>query len=113
MNKLLCVISCPIDCYSGYSARSRDFVKALIESKKDEWDIKIIPQLWGNCPWGFIEQNVEKWGFLNDYLWKHPHLPKQPEVWIQITVPNEFQPVGKYNIGITAGIETTIAHPIW
>ena len=24
-----------------------------------------------------------------------------------ITVPNEFQPVGKYNIGLTAGIETT------
>jgi hypothetical protein len=27
---------------------------------------------------------------------------------MQITVPNEFQPVGKYNIGVTAGIETTI-----
>jgi hypothetical protein len=26
---------------------------------------------------------------------------------MQITVPNEFQPVGKYNIGVTAGIETT------
>jgi hypothetical protein len=34
--------------------------------------------------------------------------PKQPEIWMQITVPNEFQPVGKYNIGCTAGIETTI-----
>ena len=26
----------------------------------------------------------------------------------QITVPNEFSPVGQYNIGVTAGIETTI-----
>ena len=25
------VISCPIDTFSGYGARSRDFVKALIE----------------------------------------------------------------------------------
>jgi glycosyltransferase involved in cell wall biosynthesis len=27
---------------------------------------------------------------------------------MQITVPNEFQPVGNYNVGISAGIETTI-----
>ena len=26
---------------------------------------------------------------------------------MQITIPNEFQPVGKYNIGLTAGIEAT------
>jgi hypothetical protein len=32
---------------------------------------------------------------------------------MQITVPNEFQPVGKYNIGCTAGIETTIAPAEW
>jgi hypothetical protein len=32
---------------------------------------------------------------------------------MQITVPNEFQPVGKYNIGVTAGIETTVCDPSW
>jgi glycosyltransferase involved in cell wall biosynthesis len=32
---------------------------------------------------------------------------------MQITVPNEFQPIGKYNIGCTAGIETTIAPGDW
>ena len=42
--KPLCVVSCPIDTFSGYGARSRDFVKALIQSKGEEWDIKIIPQ---------------------------------------------------------------------
>jgi hypothetical protein len=26
---------------------------------------------------------------------------------MQITIPSEFQPVGKFNIGVTAGIETT------
>ena len=35
-------------------------------------------------------------------------LTTQPDVWFQITVPNEFQPIGKYNIGISAGIETTV-----
>ena len=32
---------------------------------------------------------------------------------MQITVPNEFTPVGIYNIGVTAGIESTICAPEW
>ena len=28
-------------------------------------------------------------------------------------MPNEFQPIGKYNIGLTAGIETTVCDPSW
>ena len=63
MNKSLCVISCPIDTYSGYGARSRDLVKAIIELKKDEWDIKILPQRWGDCSWDFVNNNPE-WMFL-------------------------------------------------
>jgi len=112
MNKPLCVISCPIDTFSGYGAHSRDKVKAIIELKKDEWDIKIMAQRWGECSWGFIQENPE-WGFLTQYILTQPGLPKQPDVWIQITVPNEFQPVGKYNIGITAGIESDICIPEW
>ena len=111
--KHLCVISCPIDCYAGYGARSRDIVKAIIDLKKDEWDVKIIPQRWGNTPWGFIEDHNEEWGFLKNHFLNTPQLPKQPEVWMQITVPNEFQSVGKFNIGITAGIETTICDASW
>ena len=38
----------------------------------------------------------------------------QPDVWFQITVPNEFQKVGKHlSVGVTAGIETTICDPSW
>ena len=32
------VISCPIDTYSGYGARARDFVKSLVEL--DKYDVK-------------------------------------------------------------------------
>ena len=112
MNKQYCVISCPIDCYAGYGARSRDFVKALYELKKDEYDIKIMPQRWGSTPWGYIKDHEEEWGFLNDLL-LNGQMQKQPDIWIQITVPNEFQPVGKYNLGVTAGIETTLCHATW
>ena len=105
MSKPTFVISCPINTYSGYGARSRDIVKAIIEL--DKYDVKIMPQRWGSTPQGFIKDNPE-WEFLTKHLLNSPQLPSQPEIWMQITVPNEFQPVGKYNIGVTAGIETTV-----
>ena len=97
------VVSCPIDTYSGYGARARDFVKSLVELNK--YDIKILSQRWGNTTQGFINDNKEEWGFLEKLV--IPGLQEKPDYWCMITVPNEFQPVGKYNIGLTAGIETT------
>jgi glycosyltransferase involved in cell wall biosynthesis len=104
------VISCPIDTYSGYGSRSRDLVKSLINLNK--YDVKILPQRWGNTPWNFIEDHNEDWGFLKPHILEG-QLTSQPDIWMQITVPNEFQPIGKYNIGVTAGIETTICAPQW
>jgi glycosyltransferase involved in cell wall biosynthesis len=109
--KPLIVISCPIDTFSGYGARSRDVVLPIVKSGK--YDVKILPQRWGNTPWGFLQNDNPDHKLLKDCLLLNPQLPKQPDCWIQITVPNEFQPVGKFNIGMTAGIETTICAPQW
>jgi len=103
-------ISCPFDTYSGYGARSRDLVKAIIEL--DKYDVKLLPQRWGNTPWGFCKDNSE-WEFLLNYVYPQPQLTEQPDIWMQITVPNEFTPVGKYNIGCTAGMETTLVDGTW
>ena len=110
MSKPLFIISCPIDCYSGYSSRSRDLVKAIIEL--DKYDVKILPQRWGGTPWGFIQDNPE-WEFLAKHILPNGQIPRQPEIWAQVTIPNEFQPVGKFNIGISAGVETTVCNPTW
>ena len=104
------IISCPVDTFSGYGARSRDLVKAIIESNK--YDVKILPQRWGNTPWNFIEEHPE-WQFLRQHILPSPNLDKQPDIWMQITVPNEFQPIGKYNIGVTAGMETNLVSGPW
>jgi glycosyltransferase involved in cell wall biosynthesis len=100
--KPTCIISCPIDTFSGYGARSRDFVKSLIKAKDQEWDIKIMPQQWGETPWNFLSQDDP---LKQRYV---GNLNEQPDIWIQITVPNEFQRMGRFNIGVSAGIETTI-----
>ena len=110
--KPLFIISCPIDTYSGYGARSRDVVKSIVEL--DRYDVKVLPQRWGNCPWGFIQDHQEEWGFLAPLLLEpNNNLPVKPQIWAQISVPNEFQPIGEFNIGFTAGIETTVCHHSW
>ena len=103
--KPVCLVSCPIDTFSGYGHRSRDFVRSLIEAKGDEWDVKIAPQKWGNTPWGFLDKDDPlKTHFINGEIQK-------PDIWIQISIPSEFQKIGSFNIGITAGIESTVPPP--
>ena len=109
--KQLVVVSCPIDTYSGYGARSRDIVKALL--KADKYDVKVLPQRWGSTPFGFLQADNPEHKQILDCILPQPQLPRQPDVWMQITVPNEFQPIGKYNIGLTAGIETTVCDAGW
>jgi len=108
--KPLFIISSPFDTYSGYGARSRDLIKAII--KTDKYTVRLLSQRWGGTPFGFCKDNPE-WGFLLDLILPNNQIPKQPEIWAQVTIPSEFQPVGKYNIGFTAGVETTIAPVDW
>ena len=109
--KPLFAISCPIDTFSGYGARSRDIVLSLIKSGK--YDVKVLSQRWGNTPFGFLQENNPDHKLMLDCIQQTPQLPRQPDIWAQITVPNEFQPIGKFNIGITAGIETTLCAAQW
>ena len=108
MSKPVFIISCPYDTYSGYGARSRDLVKAIIETHN--YDVKLLPQRWGNTSWGFCQDHKE-WEFLSQY--KIDKIESRPDIWMQITIPNEFQPVGKFNIGCTAGIEATACKTEW
>jgi len=107
MNKPICAISCPIDTYSGYGARSRDLVKSIIQL--DKYDVKVLSQRWGNTRFGYLKAHNET-ELQNKIV---PKLETKPELWIQITVPNEFQPVGEYNIGVTAAMETTLCDHTW
>ena len=108
--KPLFIISSPFDTYSGYGARSRDLIKAIIETNK--YNVRLLSQRWGATPLGFCNDNPE-WKYLYNLVLPNNQIPKQPEIWAQVTIPNEFQPIGKYNIGFTAGIETTLCAGDW
>lgn len=107
MNKLFCLISCPVDTFSGYGSRSRDFIRSLIKVKED-WDVKILPQRWGDCPFGALNPEISEDKDLLDRILLPQQITQQPDIWIQITVPNEMTRQGKFNILVTAAVETTI-----
>jgi hypothetical protein len=110
MKKPSFYISCPFDTYSGYGARSRDIVKSIIEL--DKYDVKLLSQKWGNTPFNFTKDH-EDWSFLNELRVPGVAQGQKPDIWMQITIPSEFQPVGKFNIGCTAGIESTGCDHTW
>jgi len=107
-NKTTVLISSPVDTYSGYGARSRDFIRAVIDAKP-EWDVKLLAQRWGNTRWGYLKDH-DMIDLANRITMQ---VTQQPDICIQISVPNEFKKIGKYNIGVTAGMETTLCDPSW
>ena len=111
MSKPLCLVTAPVATRSGYGAHSRDICRALI--KLDKYDVKIWNVRWGNTPMNALNKDDPNDKMLVDRLLQSPELPKQPELHIHIVIPNEFNPMGKYNIGVTAGLEMTACPPKW
>jgi len=105
MSKPILVFQAPIATRSGYGDHSRDILKSLFEL--DKYDVKVVPTRWGNTPQDQINPQTE-FGqrILQNIV---TQLNTQPDIFIQVSVANEFKKVGKYNIGITAGVETTLA----
>jgi glycosyltransferase involved in cell wall biosynthesis len=99
----------PVKTRSGYGAHSRDLLESLY--KMDLFNIKIDSCSWGSTPLTALEEGNEFHNWINENI--ITNLPDQPEIYVQVTVPNEFQRVGKFNIGVTAGIETTVAPKNW
>ena len=112
MSKPICIFQSPAWTRSGYGDLGLAIAKSLL--RYDKFDLKIIPTKWGACSKKYLAEDiidpVEKELF--GKILREP-LTKQPEVFIHCTIPNEFQTPAKYNIGITAGIETSIARPDW
>jgi glycosyltransferase involved in cell wall biosynthesis len=111
MNKPVCLVTAPVATRSGYGAHSRDIIRALI--KLDRYDVKIWNVRWGNCSMNALRSDDPNDTMIIDRMLQTPQLPKQPEIHIHIVIPNEFQPSGKFNIGITAGLEKTACPPDW
>ena len=105
------LICAPVSSRSGYGDHSRDLVWSFIEHGK--YDIKILDVRWGECPRNALDKNNSKDKQILDLMLPSFKLNNQPDIYVDIRIPNEFEQYGKFNIGITAGVETDIISPEW
>tara|TARA_A100001201_G_scaffold139926_1_gene132436 strand:+ start:321 stop:1604 length:1284 start_codon:yes stop_codon:yes gene_type:complete len=110
MNKPLVLVTAPVTTRSGYGNHSRDICRALIDLN---YDVKINSVRWGSTPTNALEKGNSVHEEINKRILKSPQLPQQPDLHLHLVVPNEFQAIGKKNVGMTAGIETTIPPATW
>lgn len=111
MNKKI-LLQAPIKTRSGYGDHARDIAYAIL--KEGRYDLEIYPTNWGNTPWNGLDESTDRGSLISSVINETPDIRfNKPDILIQLTIPNEFQPIGKYNIGMTAGIETDLCKPEW
>ena len=107
--KKVMLICAPVSSRSGYGDHARDLVRAFL--KLDKFNVKILDVNWGQTPKNGLDTELDK--NIIDCILPEPKMDSQPDVYVDIRIPNEFQTYGKLNIGITAGIETTAVSNNW
>lgn len=104
----------PVLSQSGYGEQSRFALRAL-KSREDLFDIYLQPIPWGKTGWVWETSEMRDW--MDEKIAKTHALIQtkqlQPDMSLQITIPNEFQKMCPINIGYTAGIETDRVDPAW
>ena len=103
------VFQAPVATRSGYGDHSRDLLHSLY--KLNKFDIKVISTKWGETPMDALNYDNEFHKWIVDNIVQQ--ITEKPDIYMQVTVPNEFQNIGYYNVGITAGIETTACALDW
>jgi len=110
-NKQLVLIIGPLGTRSGYGAHARDIFYSFHDIGK--YDIKVLDTGWGDTPRNALNINNDREKLILDRIITDNQMKRQPDICVDVRIPNEFQPAGKFNIGITAGIETTSVSAQW
>ena len=111
MMKPIILVTAPVETRSGYGNHARDICRALIES--DKYDVVIQSVPWGSTPMTALDKNNESHKEIQKRILRQPNLARQPELHYHIVIPSEFASIAKKNVGMTAGIETTIPPADW
>ena len=99
----------PFSTRSGYGDHARSIYYSIMD--RDDIDIKCLDVRWGTTPRNHLNPKVPRHKKLLDCFVDFEELKQQPDVYIDIRIPNEFANPGKFNIGITAGVETDVVSP--
>lgn len=105
------LLKAPLLTRSGYGEQSRFALRAL-QSRSDLFDIYIQPLQWGKTSWMAMMDSDRVW--IDRTIEKTIAYAQQGgtfDISLQVTIPNEWEPLAPINVGYTAGIETSkVAH---
>jgi glycosyltransferase involved in cell wall biosynthesis len=97
---------------SGYATHARQIARWILERSTTNDDIFLEALPWGNTPW-IVDASAHN-GLIGKLMQCAKPVNKQLDVSIQVQLPNEFDPKkAKFNIGVTAAIETDRCHHDW
>ena len=100
------VLMCaPFNTRSGYGDHARSIFYSIMD--REDLEIKCVDVRWGSTPRNHLDPKIPKHKKLLDTFVDGKNI-QQPDIYIDIRIPNEFQIPGKFNIGITAGVEADI-----
>ncbi len=114
MKKLRLLLKAPVLTQSGYGVHSRQIFRAL--ASEPAFDIFIESIRWGDCAY-LVHDTEEKRKIkeCTDKYMMHKVQNKLPEfdIFVHVTIPTEFERRAKFNVGVTAGIETDRVSANW
>jgi len=99
----------PFNTRSGYGDHARSIYYSIMD--RDDLDIKCIDVKWGSTPRNHLRPEVKRHQKLLSSFVTQDQIKGQPDLLIDIRIPNEFAQGAKVNIGITAGVETDVVSP--
>ena len=99
----------PFNTRSGYGDHARSIFYSIMD--REDLNVKCLDVKWGNTPRNHLRPEVPRHKKLLNSFINQNQIQGQPDVLIDIRIPNEFATGAKVNIGITAGVETDVVSP--
>lgn len=108
------LLRAPMLSMSGYGVHSRQVARWLFDRADASGNLDITTELlnWGGTPW--LTDVYAHEGLVGRCFQASSNVKEKYDVTIQLQLPNEWCPeLGKFNIGMTAGVEATRCNPAW
>lgn len=116
MQKLRTLLKAPLLTQSGYGEHSRMIFDSLVSDPTLELFCEGVN--WGNC--SHLTEKTNQTQQINNCIEKAQTVRQQNnnqdplyDLFIHVTIPNEYERKGKFNVGVTAGIETDRVSHVW
>ena len=113
MSKTKILVRGPALSRSGYGEHCRSVLRALRSNENN--DVYLLNVGWGSSGW--ISEDTEEREWIDNMIMQTARAVQSGvrdfAISVQVQLPNEWQKLCKYNIGVTAGVETDKAPQDW